>query len=763
MPEHVSIATLGLTGLSDPNDDRIVFWDDSAGNLAFLDIGSSLSISTTTLDAIQDIRATAGPSFDHLHLTVAIGTAPLSITSTTMSPNLNADMLDGYHASAFLGLPALTDPNDDRIVFWDDSEGALAWLDLGDSLKTTLAVLDTIQDIRTTASPTFAGLDINGAIDQDAESATAAGSESAYSLVFNHNKTTVGGYDSLYGIDVLLQTPDTNDVDTDNALFAASARAAHYGAGSLYSLVGLEFTAFNYAGSSVATLSGLTGFAGNNAGAATDVSGGVLAGMADSTGGEAVTVTSLYGIRSACNVYGDGAGSSVTITDVKEIATSGSSVEEYDSGSVAITNWYGAYLANVTVGGWTPTITNQYGLYIEEPTVGTNKWGAYIAGGLSYFGGQIQSAVAGGTAPFVIASNTMSTNLNADLLDGSHAAAFEPALGNPAVTGYVLSSTDAGVRSWIAAGGALALDDLTDVNAPTPTDQHVLTWDNATSRWISQAAPGAGGGAPTDATYIVQTANGTLSAEQAMGALATGLVKNTTTTGVQAIAVEGTDYIYDTMFKDEFGDASIGWWWKTYETSAAKTIAESGSVVTIAVTATTNADWWTAANNAPRMFTGIPGYPCEIICKINSATINKATAAGVYISYDPDNPGAAVYISFDTRKDTTAAGTEGIHATLNGTNYDTVNVTTLPIWLKIGVTSDCRLGNSVMAWYSTDGTSWTRYQSGGVDWVATNFGSTANLCAGLYVKNWTDTGGSATYNAVSAPFEFFKIVRPYGA
>jgi len=37
----------------------------------------------------------------------------------------------------------------------------------------------------------------------------------------------------------------------------------------------------------------------------------------------------------------------------------------------------------------------------------------------------------------------------------AYSADVEPALGNPAVTGYLLSSTDAGVRSWIApsAGG----------------------------------------------------------------------------------------------------------------------------------------------------------------------------------------------------------------------------------------------------------------------------------------------------------------------
>lgn len=54
--------------------------------------------------------------------------------------------------------------------------------------------------------------------------------------------------------------------------------------------------------------------------------------------------------------------------------------------------------------------------------------------------------------------------------------------------------------------------------------------------------PGGGGGAPTDATYLTQTPDATLSAEQAMSLLATGLVKNTTTTGVQSIAVLNTDY-----------------------------------------------------------------------------------------------------------------------------------------------------------------------------------------------------------------------------
>ena len=45
----VNLSHLGLESLSDPNDDQIVFWDDSAGATAFLDIGTGLSISGTTL------------------------------------------------------------------------------------------------------------------------------------------------------------------------------------------------------------------------------------------------------------------------------------------------------------------------------------------------------------------------------------------------------------------------------------------------------------------------------------------------------------------------------------------------------------------------------------------------------------------------------------------------------------------------------------------------------------------------------------------
>lgn len=53
--------------------------------------------------------------------------------------------------------------------------------------------------------------------------------------------------------------------------------------------------------------------------------------------------------------------------------------------------------------------------------------------------------------------------------------------------------------------------------------------------------PGSSG-APSNATFITQIPNGTLSAEQALSLLTTGILKSTTATGVVSIATEGADY-----------------------------------------------------------------------------------------------------------------------------------------------------------------------------------------------------------------------------
>jgi hypothetical protein len=67
-----------------------------------------------------------------------------------------------------------------------------------------------------------------------------------------------------------------------------------------------------------------------------------------------------------------------------------------------------------------------------------------------------------------------------------------------------------------------------------------LIWDGL-DLYVNGVAFGSisgGGGAPTTATYITQTPNAGLSAEQALSTLSTGLLKNTTTTGVLSVITD---------------------------------------------------------------------------------------------------------------------------------------------------------------------------------------------------------------------------------
>lgn len=62
--------------------------------------------------------------------------------------------------------------------------------------------------------------------------------------------------------------------------------------------------------------------------------------------------------------------------------------------------------------------------------------------------------------------------------------------------GKVLTaSATAGVYTWeTSGGGSTTLVDLTDTTITSPTDTQVLTYDNATSKWINADAAGGGGG-----------------------------------------------------------------------------------------------------------------------------------------------------------------------------------------------------------------------------------------------------------------------------
>jgi hypothetical protein len=86
----ISLSHLGLESLTDPNADRVAFWDDSAGAFAWLTMGSNLSISGTTLNATDT------------NTTYSAATMLTCIkTVDGASSGLDADLLDGNEASAF--------------------------------------------------------------------------------------------------------------------------------------------------------------------------------------------------------------------------------------------------------------------------------------------------------------------------------------------------------------------------------------------------------------------------------------------------------------------------------------------------------------------------------------------------------------------------------------------------------------------------------------------------------------------------------------
>lgn len=58
----ISLSHLGLENLADPNADRILFWDDSAGTAAFLTAGSNITISGTTLSSTDTTYSDATTS-----------------------------------------------------------------------------------------------------------------------------------------------------------------------------------------------------------------------------------------------------------------------------------------------------------------------------------------------------------------------------------------------------------------------------------------------------------------------------------------------------------------------------------------------------------------------------------------------------------------------------------------------------------------------------------------------------------------------------
>lgn len=160
------------------------------------------------------------------------------------------------------------------------------------------------------------------------------------------------------------------------------------------------------------------------------------------------------------------------------------------------------------------------------------------------FGGGTVSYNAGTKTYTVIMNNVISSAFDSGALDG--ASAFK--------LGFIVPATNLGADKIVIKDKTLAttygpydivlpVSGAAVVGGELKIAQPVMfLWDGTSKWWLVAGNAASSGTFTSTAKILVQTASGDFANGQAMGSLATGLVKNTTTTGVQSIAAQGTDY-----------------------------------------------------------------------------------------------------------------------------------------------------------------------------------------------------------------------------
>jgi hypothetical protein len=304
--------------------------------------------------------------------TVASGTAPLSVTSNTLVPNLNADLLDGLHAANFATLGANVFVGNQAVTgnvtatgFWGDGSGLTG-------------ISGGTGGVENTGSTT-----IGADTDSDGVGEIALQTRQATRVVVrNDGKVGIGTASPASLLDVEGSSAD-QIVSVSQSGSGSGITATTAATGSL--------TALQAAIVGTATGSYAAGVEGISTG---DYTFGVF-GMASAP----QTVAGLF--------INTGGG---------DLISAGTSFSQCE--------------AQCAFG-----VSSAGNLH----TAGNAMIGGNLASAGTLSGTQLISTVASGTAPLSVTSNTLVPNLNADLLDGFHAAAFAPAAGSIA---YVSKAGD---------------------------------------------------------------------------------------------------------------------------------------------------------------------------------------------------------------------------------------------------------------------------------------------------------------------------------
>ena len=176
----LNVDILGIQNLSDPNADRIAFWDDSVGSFQWLSLGTNLSISSTTLNATDT------------NTTYSAGNG-IALSTTTFS------------VSAGSGLIQQT--------------GGLAHADTSSQVSVNNSNGTVIQDI---TLDTFGHITAIGSVNLDSRYVDITGDTMSGNLTVNANVTAdafFGDGSNLTGVSAGATVAEKSDSVTYNVIF----------------------------------------------------------------------------------------------------------------------------------------------------------------------------------------------------------------------------------------------------------------------------------------------------------------------------------------------------------------------------------------------------------------------------------------------------------------------------------------------------------------------------------------------------------------